>query len=328
MLTLLTLKRKLCCAKIRYAIMKHIFIVNPAAGPRSSVDELKAKLEELKLLDKVEIYVTGHPNDATEYVASRLEAEPNETLRFYACGGDGTLHEVASGAVGHENAEITCYPSGSGNDYIKCFDLEKDAFLDIKALMDAPTEPVDMVTICGKHSINVCNFGFESIVAETMAKVRRKKLIGGKNAYTTGIVKAIFTGMRNKCKVYADGELLNPKGTMLLCTVANGQYVGGAYKCAPRSLNNDGWLEVCFVKPISIFRFLSLINDYKNGTHLVPKYEKIITYRRAKKVDVETGDGKIAICIDGEVERADNCAVEIVPRSVKFAAPIKVPAKI
>jgi len=308
--------------------MKHIFIVNPAAGPRSAVDELKLKLIEIGVIDNVEIYVTKTPHDATEYVRSRLEAEPDETLRFYACGGDGTLHEVAAGAVGYDNAEITCYPSGSGNDYIKCFGLDKDAFLDIKTLMESPAEPVDMMSIGENYSINVCNFGFECIVADTMAKVRRKKLIGGKNAYTTGIVKAIFTGMRNKCKVYADGELLNPKGSMLLCTVANGQYVGGAYKCAPRSENNDGWLEVCFVKPITIFRFLSLIGDYKNGTHLVPKYEKIITYRRAKKVEVVTGKDDFAICIDGEIERSKNYTVEILPGTVKFVAPVKVPAKV
>ena len=308
--------------------MKHIFIVNPAAGPKSAVDDLKARLESLGLLDKVEIYVTKAPHDATEYVRSRLESETGETLRFYSCGGDGTLHEVAAGAMGHENAEITCYPSGSGNDYIKCYGLKKEDFLDIKSVMDSDAAPVDMMTIGEDCSINVCNFGFECIVADTMAKVRRKKLIGGKNAYTTGIVKAIFTGMRNKCKIYADGELLNPKGKMLLCTVANGQYVGGGYKCAPRSVNNDGLLEVCLVKPISIFKFLSLIGDYKNGTHLVPKYEKIITYRRAKKVVVEPQNDQFAICIDGEIKRAKNYTVEVIPGAVKFAAPIKVPAKI
>lgn len=308
--------------------MKHIFIVNPAAGPRSAVDELKLKLIEIGVIDNVEIYVTKTPHDATEYVRSRLEAEPDETLRFYACGGDGTLHEVAEGTLGHKNAEIACYPSGSGNDYIKCYGIGKEPFLDIKKMMESPAEPVDMMSVCGNYSINVCNFGFECVVADTMAKVRRKKLIGGKNAYTTGIVKAIFTGMRNKCKVYADGELLNPKGSMLLCTVANGQYVGGAYKCAPRSENNDGLLEICLVKPISIFRFLSLIGDYKNGTHLSPKYEKIITYRRARKVEVFTESDDSLICIDGEIDRSRNFTVEVIPGAVKFAAPVKAHAKV
>ena len=34
-------------------------------------------------------------------------------------------------------------------------------------------------------------------------------------------------------------------GNMLLCTVANGQYVGGSYRCAPRSRYDDGLAEIC-----------------------------------------------------------------------------------
>ena len=45
-----------------------------------------------------------------------------EEYRIYACGGDGTLNEVASGAAGFPNGTITAYPGGSGNDFVKIFD--------------------------------------------------------------------------------------------------------------------------------------------------------------------------------------------------------------
>lgn len=307
--------------------VKHIFIVNPEAGPVSPLEDIKRRLEAIGKLDKSEIYVTRSPQDATDFVSARLKEELNETLRFYACGGDGTISEVASGAVGYENAEISCYPTGSGNDYVKCFG-GTPCFSDLEALMDSDAEPVDLMSVCGRYSINVCNFGFEAAVAETMSRVRRKKLIGGKNAYTTGIVKALFTNMRNKCTVIADGEVINPNGTMLLCTVANGQYVGGAYNCAPRSLYNDGLLDICFVKPVSIFTFLRLISKYKEGKHLDdPKFQKYIVYRRAKRVEVHSKK-ESSICIDGEVLSSTDYTIEIIPNAIKFAHPTGVLSKV
>ena len=100
-----------------------------------------------------------------------------------------------------------------------------------------------------------------------MNQVRHKKIIGGKNAYNTGVFYALLTAMKTKCKVIGDGEELNDD-KILLCTIANGKYVGGSYLSAPRSKNDDGYLEVCCIKPVAIIKFLRLIKVYKAGTHL------------------------------------------------------------
>ena len=172
-----------------------------------------------------------------------------------------------------------------------------------------------------KYAVNATHFGFDSCVAKTMMNVRRKKLIGGKNAYTTGIVVGLCKAMKNKCRVYADGELLNPEGTLLLCTVANGQYVGGSFRCAPRSRNDDGLLEVCLVRPLSHVRFLKLISVYTEGTHLDnPKLEPFLEYRRAKSVRVEAPEGFI-YAFDGELITQNEFTVEVAPRAIRFAVP-------
>jgi diacylglycerol kinase (ATP) len=171
-----------------------------------------------------------------------------------------------------------------------------------------------------RYSLNVINFGFDTAVARTMSKVRRKKLIGGKHAYTTGIVTALFTAMKNECTVFVDGEQLND-GKMLLCTVANGKYVGGAFCCAPRSDNTDGLLEVCLVTPISRFTFVKLLTPYKKGEHLDdPGFEKHITYRRGKSVHVEAPEG-FAFSLDGEIVYKNDFTIEICPAAIRFAVP-------
>ena len=299
--------------------MKHIFIINPAAGKDNSFENISRILESQKEKVDYELYQTQAPGDATAYIRNYCSTH-SEPVRFYACGGDGTLNEVVNGVVGFEHASMSCYPCGSGNDFVKYYGGKK-VFWNLPALLSAKEEYIDLMRVGNKYAINATHFGFDSSVAQTMMNVRRKKLIGGKNAYTTGVVVGLFKAMKNKCRVTVDGELLNPEGMILLCTIANGQYVGGAFRCAPRSLDNDGLLEVCLVKPVSHLTFFKLIKGYTEGTHLEdPKFAKYIEYRRGKRIEIDAPEGFV-YSFDGELIRQSHFTVEAVHRAIRFAVP-------
>ena len=302
--------------------MKHIFIVNPAAGATDSCCDIIRSLDQGKLIDENDylIHMTTRPGDATEFVARYCHEHRGDKLRFYACGGDGTLNEVASALVGRDNCSIACFSAGSGNDYVKYYG-GKDVFSDMNALIEGTEVSIDAMSVNGRYAVNCTHFGFDTYVAEKMRSVRRKKIIGGKNAYTTGVVCGLVNAMKTNCKVYADGELLNPKGNILLCTVANGKYVGGSFMCAPRSDNNDGLLEVCLVHPVSRITFLSLVKDYSEGSHLDnPKFEKYLEYRQAKSVIIEF-ENEYAVSLDGEIFSGKRFEVNILPSAIKFVLP-------
>ena len=299
--------------------MKHVFIVNPAAGKENATEAIEQGIQASSCAADCEIYLTKAPGDATAYIRSYCQSH-TEPVRFYACGGDGTLNEAVNGVAGFSHASLGCYPCGSGNDFVKYYGGKK-YFLNIPELLEAKEEYVDLMRVGDKYAINATHFGFDSCVANVMTNVRRKKLIGGKNAYTTGIVVGLFKAMRNKCRVTVDGELLNPKGKILLCTVANGQYVGGSFRAAPHSLDNDGLLEVCLVKPVSHFTFLKLMGDYQKGTHINnPKFAPFLEYRRGKSIHVEAPEGFV-YCLDGEVLAGTDFTVEVLPRALRFAVP-------
>ena len=302
--------------------MKHIFVVNPAAGTADATEAVRGTLAAYDGKLDYEIYVTRGEKDATDFVKARV-AEGGE-LRFYACGGDGTINEVASGLVGAENASLAVYPVGSGNDFIKYYGSRAD-FLDLDSLIDGEVKAIDVIRVDDRYSINVCNFGFDTTVARTMIAVKHKKIIGGKRAYITGVATAVIKAMKNECEVYADGEKLND-GTMLLCTVANGRYVGGAFCCAPRSDNTDGMLDICLIKPISRFKFIKILPVYTEGKHLDDeRFRDCIVYRRAKKVEVVAPEG-FCISLDGEIVENNRFTAEVVPGAVRFVVPKKAEA--
>ena len=300
--------------------MKHIFIINPAAGKENAFETIRARLLAGEFGAEYDLYRTQCPGDATSFIRAYCEAHPEEDVRFYACGGDGTLNEVVDGAAGFPNASVGCYPCGSGNDFVKYYG-GAEPFLDLAAQAAATERRIDLIRVGNRYAINAAHFGFDSCVAKTMENVRRKKIIGGKHAYTTGVLVGLLKGMKNDCKVTVDGELLNPSGKLLLCTVCNGQYVGGSYRCAPRSRNDDGLLEVCLVKPVSRVRFVSLVKYYTAGTHLDnPKFEKILTYRRGREIEVEAPEGFV-YSFDGELITQNHFTIEVAPGALRFAVP-------
>ena len=297
--------------------MKHIFICNPAAGQ----GDAKAQLEALTAQrEDCEFYVTRGPRDATAYIEQRLAAAPGEKLCFVACGGDGTINEVASGVAGHENACFTIYPCGSGNDFVKIYG-GLSRFLDMDALLAAEPAPIDILKVDDRWCINVFSFGFDTGVLKTMNAVKRKPLMGGKRAYYVGIVDALMKSMKTGCTITADGEPFF-SGDILLCTFANAQYVGGSFKCAPRAEVDDGLIEVCLVKPISRLSFVKLIGSYTAGTHLEdPRMKDIVLYTRARKLTVESAKGLLPVSLDGEVIERKRFTVEVIPGGVNFALP-------
>ncbi len=297
--------------------MKHIFLYNPAAGQGDAKAEIETAVAQHP---NCELYVTREPRDATRYIEQMISEAPDEQVCFVACGGDGTINEVASAVVGHKNACFTIYPCGSGNDFVKIFG-SRERFLNIDALLAAKPAPIDILKVDDRWCINVFSFGFDTSVLKTMNNVKRKPLMGGQRAYYVGIVHALMKSTKTGCTISADGEPFFT-GDILLCTFANAQYVGGSFKCAPRAKVDDGLIEVCLVRPISRLSFVQLIGSYTNGTHLEdPRMKDIVRYTQAKKLVVESAKGLLPVSLDGEVIERKRFTVEVVPGGVNFALP-------
>ena len=301
--------------------MKYVLIANPNAGKGQAVELLRSEIEKLPQKADCEILETEGILHATRLVKEWAAAHPGEEARFIACGGDGTINEVFSGAIGLRNVSVSVFPCGSGNDFVKVFGgMEK--FSDLRKILEAPVQKLDVLKANDRYCINVLNFGFDTMVAKTMNERRDVRGYGKQSDYYFGIAKAFFTAMKTKATVAADGEVINPDGLLTLCTLGNGQYVGGAFKVAPRARTDDGLIEVCLVKPIKRTQFPALMGPYQAGKHLDdPKFKDIITYRQATKIVVDAAPG-FAYSLDGEIIQAEHVEVEMLPGLLDLAVPV------
>ena len=152
-------------------------------------------------------------------------------------------------------------------------------------------------------------------IREDYSKAKKK----GKSPYDYALDHdAMKHGRFNDTEVYADGEKLNEK-QMLLCTLAQGQYVGGKFKCAPKSDNTDGLIDVCVLKTMTFLGLGLIIGTYTAGKHLDKKRKKI-AYTRAKQIRF-VAPKEIDVCIDGEMTKGKEFLVTCMPKAIKFVIP-------
>ena len=295
---------------------RYVFIVNGREDKKRALDDIKERLEPFAGKIVYDIYVTTCPGDATRYVSLYCDLHENQPTCFVACGGDGTINEVASGLMGaSEDKSMAVLAYGTGNDFVKYYPGRD--FNDLGALLDGEEHSIDILRVNDRFSINVCNFGFDSIVASTANRLSVK---GFKKPFRLGIVAAILSGRFNRISVSADGESLGGK-KMLLCTLANCQYVGGEFFCAPKAKNDDGLIDVCLLRTMSLMKFLQILPVYTKGEHLdSPNFKDKIVFRKAKTVHVEAPK-TIELCIDGEMISGKSFNVSVEPKAINLIVP-------
>ncbi len=303
--------------------MKYCFILNPAAGKGVFAEEMKKKVEEYgqETTEDLEIYMTTGVGDATAYVEKKAKEYPEEEIFFYACGGDGTLCEVVNGAMKASNSEriaVGLVPSGTGNDFVRNF-TEKELFFDVKAQLDATPVQIDLIRANDIYAVNMINIGFDCEVVVNTASFKKSRLIPSKFAYIAGLVNTLAKKPGLRAKIACNGEEPEEK-QYLLTTYANGSFCGGGFYSNPKSSLTDGYLDTLFVNDITRSRFLTLVGDYKKGTHLSPKFEKLLVNQKLERVDLYF-DAAANVSVDGEVIPFEELHLSIAQKALRFLIP-------
>jgi len=298
--------------------MRHIFIINPTAGRRDNSASVVKNIEKVCKARGLEydIYLTAHPKHATEIVihsARKFEGK----LRFYACGGDGTLNEVAAGAAeAGENCSFTSIPIGTGNDYVKLFEGGREAFLDLDRLIDGTEIDIDYIrSDCG-CSINVLSVGIDAEVAR--GKGKYKMFGNGLLPYAASAVECVIRGIGKEYYINIDGEQLD--GNYTLVFIGNGRFYGGGFCPVPCSKIGDGLLDVLLVKKVSRLEAAALVSKYISGRY--KELSQYITYKQAKEIKIFSKSNEdMCINLDGEVVESRHISMRIEPQKLRFVIP-------
>jgi len=296
--------------------MKHLFIVNPAAGKKNqSVDFVKriAAYCKPKGLD-YETKISAYKGNCTEL--ARQAAETGEEYRIYACGGDGTLNEIINGVVGYSNVAVTHFPGGSGNDFIRMF-TEPEAFSDLDRLMDAEEALIDTISVNDEmYALNTCSMGIDARIGTEIARYKRIPGVSGSGAYNISTVVNVIKGIHRPCEVDIDGKTLT--GNQTLICICNGRFYGGGFYPVPDARPDDGLLDVLIIRPVSRFTVAKVVGKYKAG--LYKEFPDLISHYRVPSLTIRTPEDSV-ISVDGESLWKKEATFSVSPHKVRFFYP-------
>ena len=295
--------------------MTHLFIINPAAGSRDRTEKYTKNIQ--KVCDarglSYRIEVSAAPGDCCRI--ARQAAQTGEEYRIYACGGDGTLNEVVAGVAGYDNASVTCYRGGSGNDFVKIFG-DADAFLDLERLLDCKETTFDLMRCNDDICLNICSVGLDARIGTDVSNYKRLPLLSGFRAYAVSTLINVVRGIGEHYVVEIDGEKIDGEQTMICA--CNGRYYGGGFNPVPFADPCDGLLNVLLVKKVSRLQVPTVIGKYKSGRF--QELPHLVRHFRVKELTIHC-DAPTPINLDGELRTAETVHIRLAEEKVRFFYP-------
>ena len=295
--------------------MKHLFIINPAAGSRNQTEIYRRQIAEVceaKGLD-YSVELSAAPGCCTKI--AREAAQSGEEYRIYACGGDGTLNEVVNGVAGFSNVAVTTFAGGSGNDFARMFS-QPEAFRDLNRLLDAEVAEFDLIDCNGDYSLNICSVGLDARIGTDVASYKRLPLLHGFAAYAASTVVNTLRGVHEHYVVEINGETIDGNQTMIC--VCNGQYYGGGFNPVPTADPTDGVLEVLLVTKVSRLQVAQVVGKYKNGKYT--ELPRLVRHFRTDRVKI-TCDKPSPINLDGELRMGQTIEMKRADKKLRFFYP-------
>ena len=295
------LKKRVCAGEVPPAAsskrgtctLKHIFIINPSAGKNDSRQRIYTMAEALREKHGLDVQCMLTASVGHAATLARGLAESGEDVRLYACGGDGTVNEVANGIAGYANAAMTCIPIGTGNDFLKNFG--------------------------GRYCLTIACSGIDARIAESVHKFSANPHLSGRGSYLVSVAaNGIFGRIGRHWTVWLDEERI--EDDFALVSMCNGRYYGGGSTPVPEARMNDGVLHTVLVKNISKLRFARLFPDYSAGNHeKLPK--DVVRFSTAKVVRIHSDDGDIVTCLDGECSHSHDVTLRLADKKLNFFGP-------
>jgi diacylglycerol kinase (ATP) len=236
-------------------------IVNPASRRGHGAQRLPLVRKEFAAVGVHDVRTTVAPRD--EIALARRAIEEGVTT-IVACGGDGTISNVANAiVVSGADVRLALIAAGTGNDFYKtvgapALDIAKTA----KLAVDGGDIRVDVGQIEDKYFLNVTGFGFDMAVLEDIQTIRWLK---GPALYNYSALRQLMFYRGVGIDIATNGHRRSAHHLMLI--IANARHFGGTFKIAPQASLTDGLLDAVSFHDASPLTRLSLFGAAIAGTH-------------------------------------------------------------
>jgi diacylglycerol kinase (ATP) len=276
---------------------------------------------------------TTEPRQAVDLAS---EAARKGVKLIIACGGDGTISEVANGILeSGEEAELGILPSGTGGDFRRTIEIPVRPRDAAEILRRGQTRIIDVgrVTFINslgiedtRYFVGVASFGMSAAVIGRVKEIGPEWLpataprwLSGRVAFGKSMLQTAMQSPATKVVVQLDDDHERHLKVANFC-VANARYFGGGMKIAPNAKLTDGRFDVVSIGDLGARKILSNAPRVYLGSHLSIDQ---VHHALAKKVVVRPADKneEISIEIDGELPGQLPATFQILPAALRVRCP-------
>ncbi|MBK9216393.1 MAG: diacylglycerol kinase family lipid kinase [Chloracidobacterium sp.] len=309
-----------------------LVIVNPKSASGSTRENWAATAADLRAhFGPFSVAFTKGPGDGID-IAQRAAEAGREFI--IACGGDGTINEVANGILlSGCDAELGVLPSGTGGDFRRTLGLPFNNRDAAAALRDGATRRIDAGRVTfrdhdgnevGRYFLNVSSAG---LAATIIKRVKSAKVFDwlpvesmrGRANFAVSTLQEVLDLEPTTVAVRIDGGEEHSLQTIAFC-VANARYFGGGMMIAPDAAINDGLLEIVNIGDIGTLKVLLNAWSLYRGTH--GRLAEVKT-SQARRIEIRpTKDEPVLIETDGELPGRLPAVYEVVPEAIRVRVPL------
>jgi YegS/Rv2252/BmrU family lipid kinase len=286
-----------------------IFIINPIAGTRQK-QIIHDAIQKVFTAEEHQVFYTAYPGNAYELAVQKV-AEGYHNI--VAVGGDGTVNEVASALV-NTPARLGIIPAGSGNGLARHLHIPISVSDALKVLRDPVIRAIDVGQVNERYFFCTCGTGFDASVGKKFAHEPKRGMV----SYVRATIHQYITYSPKKYVLKTENKKVKLKA--FLVTFANsGQYGNNAY-IAPNALIDDGFLDLCVLRPFPKTSTLELglrlfFKNIDQSPYLEVMRVKKATLKRKNKQ-------KITLHLDGEpVTLKRKLKVKVIPSALNVMTP-------
>lgn len=288
--------------KLKKNHLKNIhFIVNPAAG---SGNHLISQEFLENFFEKEDYVITIKNSDYKKHAQALAKASINEGAEIIvACGGDGTINEVASCLV-NTNIILGIIPLGSGNGLASNLKIPKTIESAIALIKTKSVKKIDVGLINEHYFFSNTGIGIDAQVIMHYENSNQRKL----TSYIKSTLKALKSlKYHEQITVEINDKVIQTYPFLVF--ISNSNEMGYKISLTPMASLQDGLLDVLIVSKISrlkslFFGFLILIKKH----HLIKEAQSyqanIIKIHQANKKEYQSQ-------IDGEFFNLKSDAITI-----------------
>lgn len=299
--------------------MVHIFIINPFAGHQTFADNLRAKLSTYEHLDYF-VFNTRYEGYEAELVKKIQSVFEGEKLRFYCCGGSGTMRHMLNGFDDLSDVEIAFYPCGLTNDFLKVFGKNEEKFHNIDELINGDVIDIDYIKTEHGVALNTLSTGLDSNCQTKMNEFRVLRFVGDMLPYMLAVVYSLFVSKTREYEIKLDND--THSGYFSEIYFGNGHVLGGNIFFADNACATDGLgiTRIATVKQRGFPLAMILLNLMNKK---FAKVSKKMIFGLSKTIEIKRTDGKpFTINQDGElIHGVTSCKGHIVKQGLHFVVP-------